>query len=806
MARPQKRWAKRRGYNTAGGLGTSSQDEDEEDLAYLRRIDKNRYYRTNDILNAVLKRNPKIRLEAGPRNSTDLKTIWVNFGEKRMRALVDIVEPGSSKNKTIYLLECGHVEQLNSGHITDGTVKGACAACGSAQSYLGFEHEWSHIAFKSDLLLRTIFVEKYVDQLLASQPGVDRSALTSFLHFVVNAFDDLRVNSLWSLIYPGSANDIWARWKRITEEVRDSSSNFIGFIFAVSLGVPTDPDGPYEACRPIVAWGSEKVKYRGFAKMLIDVRVVLDRCMGLLLSKARANPQPQLAGSQQNQTQNSGQSTDQPQGQQGENDGEEGHHGDGGEERDDPGSSDPGSQGRGALASGGDPQEGRDGGADDQGAERDVLGGGGAGPGAGPQVPAQAGQGANGAQGGQDPRQAPSAQGATPKERLDALRKLATGASPLDHKEKHQDPDPAGISKALAQAPQAVMAAIAQAMNSAIDDLDAIDALLPPEPDIDMQMVVQQIQSSLVDKSKDSQLTSNAKASIQLIKVHPQGVDQSRFELDGIERATVGRLRSAFVRALGTQKNKRQIEGNTVDVQALVRHRFDQQDPEVFEADDRHKGFAYAILCDMSGSMGGTYPHVARAAEMLKQSLNFPFVKGELWGFRGGDNCGRYNTSSVWIYRYEKDCRGYTGMTKNRTWNQSASRFIDQDIPVECGGLTPMHSAVHVVSTQLRTQVPANMAKRLFLLTDGSPCHSGSSGLMSEGMLQSFVAKEINLARQHGVQVYTIIIGPYAIPDADCRKMFGAPRYWKKTSTGEVGDALSRLVLENFTKYLNSRN
>ena len=118
-----------------------------------------------------------------------------------------------------------------------------------------------------------------------------------------------------------------------------------------------------------------------------------------------------------------------------------------------------------------------------------------------------------------------------------------------------------------------------------------------------------------------------------------------------------------------------------------------------------------------------------------------------------------------------------------------------------------MNPAINVTVAHLRKKVPAGMAKRLFLLTDGSPCSTRVTGArMPDWQLRKYVAKEINLARKHGIQVYTLIIGHNAIPDEQCREMFGLPRFWKRVEEREkTGNVLARLVLDNFQKYIKAR-
>lgn len=372
-------------------------------------------------------------------------------------------------------------------------------------------------------------------------------------------------------------------------------------------------------------------------------------------------------------------------------------------------------------------------------------------------------------------------------------------AQPLDEKEDHPAPDAKAMTAAMGS--QVLKAMMAQTLSANISDLDQLDLELgDDEPDADMAQALHQLQNGMTSKSNDSLLTSNAKAKIQLIDVTPESVKTSpEVELTEDERFAVMRMRSTFFKSLGRQKAKRSADGNVVDIPALIQYINDRQDPEVFENEAVQQGFAYSILVDMSGSMSGTFPKVCHAVEMLKKSLKFPFVVGNLWGFRGGTGNGE-----VWMYRYDKNCVGYTGKVRTKDWKGQPV-----DLPVACGGLTPMHSATNIAVTHLWRNMPSGMAKRLFILTDGSPCHSGVGGNgMSTQMLQRFVAKEINVARQHGIQVYSLVIGAHSISDDECKLMFGPSRFWKKTETSgpnAVDKVLTKLVLENFTKYIKAR-
>ena len=114
-----------------------------------------------------------------------------------------------------------------------------------------------------------------------------------------------------------------------------------------------------------------------------------------------------------------------------------------------------------------------------------------------------------------------------------------------------------------------------------------------------------------------------------------------------------------------------------------------------------------------------------------------------------------------------------------------------------------MNAAINVATGHLWRKMPAGMAKRMFLLTDGSPVHTKVTGArIPEFMLRQFVANEIKKARQHGIEVYTIVIGEHAIDDERCLQMFGQRKFWTRVGRDRVGLSLLTLVLRNFNRYL----
>lgn len=794
----------RRSYYSAGGP-----DGGDKRVNWEPRINKDPFYRTMDIFNGVFKKN--IKLSTGSTNCTDLHTIHINFGELKPSKITQTIRPGADDDHLIFLLECGH--EWEGKRLKDGLPKkvgdwGMCGVCGADTIYRGFEHEWQHIIFKSDLAARAVFCDQYADQLRKQIPtgSVDEVKLSNFLHLLVNAFDDIRVNSLWEKVYPGSAAAIWERWRYYTALMENRNTSFLAYIFTVAFGMPTNPQGEFEPMKPVIEWALDQVRYRGFNNMLLSVRVVIDRCMGALLAKMQPThqktlqppPPPSLKLPLSPQPENNE--------QQGDSD-----------ESQDDNQDDNQNQTTQVITQEADGQENNQGG---NGSEEGELEDGSSQEGQRhPQVGAntndvgQEGEGSDSNQSGQLlPGQlrhlggVPSSKDvqADDQERQQALSRLIQDPQQLDPKEEHSQPTSEDLE--AAQRSQALRAVLNRILHQDISNPEDLSAAgRAGDPDADMQAQIDQLQGGIAQKSEASQLTDGSRAKVTIIDVTNEGVGRESIQLEPDEQAIIQRLRAAFLRSMGKQKAKRSVAGTSVDVEALIQYLGDFQDPDVFDNEDVNQGFAYSVVCDMSGSMSGSFPIVCRAVEMLKRALSFPFVVGNLWGFRGGQPMmpskkDLFGSGEAWMYRYDKDVDWYTGTVPFRLF-QGPNGVLQ--VPVECGGITPMNSAINIATGHLWRKMPAGMAKRMFLLTDGSPLQVKVTGRhIPEFILRQFVANEITKARKHGIEVYTLVIGEHAIDEDRCLQMFGPRKFWVRVGRERVGTVLLSLVLKNFTRYL----
>lgn len=772
-----------RGRGNWGGRGRASAAfsnyqprDDDDDKPSTPLVDKNPHYRTNDIFNGVFKK--RVRLLDGAPNSTDGKVINLKFRDPIKQMVAERMREG--EGEFVYRLACGHPRVLKKRVSIGFEVD--CFVCGNHQSYLALQHEWSHIMFHSFHPAWTMFVEQTTNEYSKLAPGIDKEQLKNFLHLVVNAYDDTRCNSLLGKVYRGAAADIWVRWRRLSDSMglERKNQDFIAFALSVAIGSETDPTGQYEPLRPIIEWSMDRVKERGPANMLAIVKVALDRCIGAILKNipppAPKLPSPPMmppppGGAQQPQPQPGGAGM----GQQGGQDDDQ-------EPDQDQGDSDCGDPSQ-------DQDKGPDKGPDNQeDGEPD-------------QSPAP-------------PTDMPSAKdlAANGEDLTSAVKQLTDGAQQFDDSAAHPQMSLDDALKDPSSNMAIVLTRYAMGMDEA--DLQQFDQSLQDGQDADVARSLQQLQNAITDKSPDSQLTDGSKAKVLFIDVAASHIDETSYTtLAPEERRYVDSLRSAFYKVMGQQKAARGNEGQELDVQAAIQYLIetgldDTDQPQgtgsnqaIFKNITTQQGFAYMILGDMSGSMCGRFPYVAQAFAMLKKALDFPFVTGDMWGFRGTQAVqGRSAPDGeVWLYRYARDCKGYTGMSPVK-----AGRHFTM-FPVECGGITPMNSALTVAARHTLVRVPAGMAKRLFILTDGSPLQTKVTGqVLPEFLLRKYVRDAVNTARQHGVQVYALIIGD-EISDEKAKKMFGNERFWKRVAShdpGAVGKALFDLVRDNFTKYL----
>ena len=134
-------------------------------------------------------------------------------------------------------------------------------------------HEWQHIFFKSNLRARSAFAESYSESLKKRLPSLHQGAMENFIHLLVNGLDDIRVCSLWELIYPHSAFEVQERWKRIILGSGRYQQDIIMFLMGLGLGLDAQMDrSEWMRYKNVIKDAVEKVIRRGFPTCLLSAR------------------------------------------------------------------------------------------------------------------------------------------------------------------------------------------------------------------------------------------------------------------------------------------------------------------------------------------------------------------------------------------------------------------------------------------------------------------------------------------------------------------------------------------------------
>ena len=139
-------------------------------------------------------------------------------------------------------------------------------------------HEWQHVIFKTKLHARDRFVGSYVEHIARQRERLDKRSVCDFVTLVANALDDLRVNSLWSVVWPGDAARVAARWQKLVAQ--SDPGSFVMHLMGMGLGLTRlSPWRPYDELLREAAY---RVYRHGYASVLTTTRWLLDQMLEVL--------------------------------------------------------------------------------------------------------------------------------------------------------------------------------------------------------------------------------------------------------------------------------------------------------------------------------------------------------------------------------------------------------------------------------------------------------------------------------------------------------------------------------------------
>jgi hypothetical protein len=147
--------------------------------------------------------------------------------------------------------------------------------------YQHVEHELAHVLFESSVPAKRLFVAGYLEQTNASMqrlglPLFDDDqvmALRSLVRTVVGVLEDIRVESLWGMLYPGSFNLMQEmhtnQFGPLLKAAHRSLESYI--IIAGLYGRRATvhvPEGPFSRYRDLIRQAAKKVEGRDFVATL----------------------------------------------------------------------------------------------------------------------------------------------------------------------------------------------------------------------------------------------------------------------------------------------------------------------------------------------------------------------------------------------------------------------------------------------------------------------------------------------------------------------------------------------------------
>lgn len=324
-------------------------------------------------------------------------------------------------------------------------------------------------------------------------------------------------------------------------------------------------------------------------------------------------------------------------------------------------------------------------------------------------------------------------------------------------------------------------------------DLDMRDAAKVEQVLIDsekhMADFLDSIQKQLVRSvDHDDWLKKDTFCKLVFMDVRPDDLEFERITKvpNPEDAATVQRLRSVFFRVMGRRRLQLDEAGTEVDTAALIERRITGQALPCFKSPVSGRGFRALILVDRSHSMRkGRIQQAERAAGIIADALDFPFVDLRVWGFQSLDD------GEVTITRFDP----------------RLSEFHTEKTPID--GFTPLHIALRVA---IRDLSAGSEAKQLIVLTDGAPLYAGlNHRVIAEKQLRLFVREEVHTARRRGINVTALLIGDtragklrFDVSQKDLAFMFGSERYWKCVDEHKFGADLIKAVSNSFVSYLST--
>lgn len=595
------------------------------------------------------------------------------------------------------------------------------------------KHELSHIYFKSNIPLRFLFVRELITLLEKESkqtfPQYLKNNLTDDLAFLINILDDIRVNSLWGLLYPGDGEDMeeWYQGTVAPQMYERYADKDIDHLFTYAILLCLDQPatsslwGEFEED---ITQARDDVLYKSFnASLLVVKQLVYKIAKRLITKKEEEEEQETDEDEQGNPLDQDPSNEDQEQADQMAT----GHEDDGGDysENDDV----------------------------DQQVQK------------------------KGAQKRKEENKEKALE--------QAVKQMTQGEKPGDDFSN----DNAGFDhdrevQVTPRQEKLLKAQLRALDNIDLEDEEEYEKALGRQEDAGSDLVAQ-IQKALNNQDKpagnayitgDSYLRKYVKAAVRFVRVTRGEIQPAGLTRNDIDEAN--RWNKYFRRVMGTLAMKTEAAGAELLPDLYIQQKLASEPFACFRHDTAGRGFRVNILVDMSSSMSGTFPKVARLCAMLVRALDFPFVHLEVMGFNTTE-WGQVN-----IYQFPKNTQGLLSARSQVT------------------GATPLSHAIQIAG---RTLVGSKDDAHVFVIGDGFPTYATKKHwIVDTPTLINWTRDAVLEMRKRQVKVWCFMIGDYVPPEEDMTKMFG-PKNWRKIREDQLYADSFSFIVDRFMKFVRSR-
>jgi hypothetical protein len=162
----------------------------------------------------------------------------------------------------------------------------------SEDAYQIVERQLAHILFRTDPHARALFIEQYVEAIKKNLNGavtIDAGVLGQTLRTIINILDTHRVMSLWTEIYPGSAELIQSLIASSTKVSIDDPHASILTLFMSLATLPSVPSGKLDRFRDSMKLALKRVEGKSYAIVLASARWLLVKLVDEVWQSARTD-------------------------------------------------------------------------------------------------------------------------------------------------------------------------------------------------------------------------------------------------------------------------------------------------------------------------------------------------------------------------------------------------------------------------------------------------------------------------------------------------------------------------------------